>query len=642
MFSARPLFNHRFGPVLVLTLILCLIGFITRCVLFFKTIEFVDASFLRIVGIFGIGLFYDFVVSCFFAVPVAVYCWLVSDTWYRSKWQRISLFTLFTILIMALVIVAGSEIAFWQEFYVRFNFIAVDYLVFTNEVIGSVLESYNMPLIFTGIFLVAAFILFFFRKLLIASQLPVVKFRQRTRTFLLLLLFPLAAFFLVSNKYKNFSDNNFVNELGGNGLYEFGASFWITGLGYEKFYPKNSDAENFVRLRQMLQAPNATFSNDSLSIDRVIKNEGPEKKLNVMLISVESLSADYLGYFGNKEKITPFLDSLIPHSLFFENFYAAGTRTVRGLEALSLSIPPTPGKSILRRPNNEGLFTIGNVLKSKGYAVNFIYGGNSFFDNMGSFFGNNGYTVKDLSSIPTSMINHRTSWGIDDEATLNFTLQQCDLAYNAGKLFFNHTMTLTNHRPYTYPDGRIDIPSAAHTPAGGVKFTDYALRKFMTDAAKKPWFSNTLFVIVADHCSQSAGKNALPVNKYHIPCFVYAPGLVTPAIEARLTSQIDLAPTILGLLNLNYNSRFFGMDVFQTRPSQNRLFISTYQNLGYLKNQQLVILAPMKQPELYTPDFKTGTGIKIPASDTLTMEAIAWYEGASYLFNSGKYKSLPN
>src|SRR6187431_3739918 len=142
MFSLRPLFNHRFGPVLVLTIIICSIGFLTRCVLFYKTIEFAEPSFLHVVGIFSIGLFYDFVVSCFFAVPIAVYCWLVSDNWYRSKWQRISLFTLFTFFIMVLVIVAGSEIAFWQEFYVRFNFIAVDYLVFTNEVIGSVLESY--------------------------------------------------------------------------------------------------------------------------------------------------------------------------------------------------------------------------------------------------------------------------------------------------------------------------------------------------------------------------------------------------------------------------------------------------------------------------------------------------------------------
>lgn len=89
------------------------------------------------------------------------------------------------------------------------------------------------------------------------------------------------------------------------------------------------------------------------------------------------------------------------------------------------------------------------------------------------------------------------------------------------------------------------------------------INKFFKDAQKKPWFNNTLFVIVADHCAKSAGKTDLPVNRYHIPCFIYAPQLITPAIESRLTSQIDLIPTVLGLMNLNYTSRFLGYDIFK-------------------------------------------------------------------------------
>lgn len=640
MSKIKSFFTHRFGPVVVIMLMVCVLSFATRTTLFIKSWTNIDSSPIDFLGIFLVGFLYDVVVGLFFAIPVAIYCWLMKDSWYRSTWQRIPLFIFFSILTFILLVCAGAEIGFWQEFNVRFNFIAVDYIFYTTEVIGSILESYNFTYIFAGIMSVSVGLLMLFRKALFQSQSVSMRFVRRTKFFAAFLLLPLAGYFLVNNSYKKSSNNNYVNELAGNGLYEFGASFWNNSIDYDQFYLEGNELENFAKLRKMLAAPNATFTGDSLSIDRVIKNDSPELKWNVVLISLESLSADYMKYFGNKENITPFFDSLVSESLFFKNFYASGTRTVRGLEALSLGIPPTPGQSIVRRPNNEGLFSLGSVFKSKGYDVGFIYGGNSFFDNMGYFFSHNGYNVLDIDNIPKTLVNHTTSWGIDDEATLNFTLQQCDKSYNQHKLFFNHVMTVSNHRPYTYPDGRIDIKSEMRIPQGGVKYTDYAIHKFLKDAAQKPWFDKTIFVLVSDHCSRSAGKTDLPVNRYHIPCFIYAPKLVTPRIEQKLTSQIDLAPTILGLLNMNYTSRFFGIDVLNTSESQDRIFVSTYQNLGYIRDNRMVILSPEKKITSYQTDFSSGVGVKIPNSDTLTNEAVAWYQGASYLFRSGKYKSI--
>jgi len=637
MKNSSTFFKKRFGPVLVLALIICFVSFITRLILFVKSFSNINFSPIHIIGIFLIGLFYDLVVSSFFAIPVAIYCWLINDTFYKRKVQRVLLFLLFFILIFIIVSVAGSEIVFWNEFNVRFNFIAVDYLVYTNEVLGNIEESYNMPVIISVVVIAVILILFFVRKKLTASQLNSMDFGKRTIYFLLFLLLPLAGYFLVNNRFKNISNNNYVNELGGNGVYEFGAAFWNNELDYNRFYLTRNDTANIKILRTQLQTSNATFVKDPLSVERIIKNDSAEKKWNIVLISVESLSGDYLKYFGNTENITPYLDSLIPQSLFFKNFYASGTRTVRGLEALALAITPTPGQSIVRRPNNEGMFTMGSVLKSKGYDVNFIYGGNSFFDNMGYFFSHSGYTVLDISDIPKSMVNHSTAWGIDDEASFNFCLQECDKSYQNKKLFFNHLMTISNHRPYTYPDGRIDIPSSAQSMQGGVKYTDYAIHKFLTDAAKKPWFNNTLFVIVADHCSRSAGKTDLPVNRYHIPCFIFSPVLVKPVLEQRLASQIDLAPTLLGMMNINYTSRFLGFDLYKTPKDRDRVFISTYQNMGFIKGDELVILSPQKKVAMYQPNFLTGAAIQIPLSDSLTNEAIAWYQGASYLYNSKKY-----
>ena len=620
--------------------ILCSLSLLTRIILLIWSWPNLDHNPLYLLGAFLIGFFYDLVVWGFFAIPVALYCWLMKDSWYQKKWQRIPLFVLFFLVTLILVVNVCAEIVFWDEFNVRYNFIAVDYLIYTTEVLGNIWESYNIPLIIGAVVLVVVLLLFLVRKKLVESQQSSMRFKKRTVFFLCFLLFPLAGYFLVNNRFKDISSNNYINELGGNGIYEFGSAFWNNEIDYNKFYITRNDTANFAILRTMLQAPNATFSGDPLSIERNIRSDSPEHRWNVVLISVESLSGDYLQRFGNKEHITPYLDSLIPHGLWFDQFYASGTRTVRGLEALSLAIPPTPGQSIVRRPDNDDMFTMGSVLKGKGYDCHYIYGGNSFFDNMGKFFSNSSYTVLDKRDIPDSFVHHITAWGIDDEGALDYTIRQCDKSYAAGKLFFNHVMTVSNHRPYTYPEGRIDIPPSSQTIAGAVKYTDYAINKFLKDAQQKPWFINTLFVIVADHCSKSAGKTDLPVNRYHIPCLIYAPQLVKPRIEGRLVSQIDLAPTILGLMNLSYTSRFFGYDINRLAPGKERVFISTYQDMGYIRDGKLVILSPQRRVKTFRPDFTTGANVPEKVSDSLVNEAISWYQGASFLYRSGWYKRV--
>jgi phosphoglycerol transferase MdoB-like AlkP superfamily enzyme len=201
-------------------------------------------------------------------------------------------------------------------------------------------------------------------------------------------------------------------------------------------------------------------------------------------------------------------------------------------------------------------------------------------------------------------------------------------------------MTTSNHRPYTYPDGRIDIPS--HTSRrGAVKYTDYAIGKFIREASKKPWFANTVFVIVADHCASSAGKTDLPVDKYHIPLLIYSPGNIAPGTMDRLMSQIDVGPTVLGLLNFSYVSNFYGFDMFQLEPGRERAFVSTYQSLGYIRQGELVILSPQAKAETFqlSPDNDVARAV---ADDRLTKEAIAWYECASYSFQNGLMKATKN
>jgi phosphoglycerol transferase MdoB-like AlkP superfamily enzyme len=634
--KTNKLLDNRFGPVFLVTVLLCCISLITRLSLLIYSASSVDWSILNLLKIFIIGLFYDLAAASFAVIPIVIYLWLLPSKWYASKFNKILLFIYFFFVVFTLIFNAISEWFFWEEFSVRYNFIAVDYLVYTTEVIGNIRQSYPINSIMAGLVIFTALIVYLLRKSITKSTVTKTGFGKRTKIALVLLCLPVLTYFGVSHKLKYLSKNQYVNELSGNGMYDFGFAFWNNQLDYNTFYKTLPIKSAESILSHLLQvdstAKNGAFKNTS----RTIGSIGTENKMNVVLISVESLSAEFLGTFGNTQHITPQLDSLAKEGLLFNNLYASGTRTVRGLEALSLCIPPTPGQSIVKRPDNKNLFTLGSIFRSKGYNSRFIYGGYGYFDNMNEFFSNNGYQVTDRSSLQDSEIHYSNIWGVADEDLFTLSLRELDQDYKNNKPFFAQIMTVSNHRPYTYPEGRIDIPS--HTGReGAVKYTDYAIGKFIREAKQKPWFSNTLFVIVADHCASSAGKVELPVDKYHIPMIFYSPGHITPGKFEKLTAQIDIGPTILGYLNFSYDSKFFGQDVFKMKDSEERAFISTYQSLGYIKDNKLVILDPNKKAVTYKPDFATGSAVTISADQKLINEAISNYQMASYLYQNGLY-----
>jgi len=198
-------------------------------------------------------------------------------------------------------------------------------------------------------------------------------------------------------------------------------------------------------------------------------------------------------------------------------------------------------------------------------------------------------------------------------------------------------MTTSNHRPFTYPEGRIDIPS--HTGReGAVKYTDYAIGKFIREASKKEWYKNTVFVVTADHCASSAGRTELPIRKYRIPLLIFSPANILPGNENRLMSQIDIAPTLLGLLNFSYASKFYGYDVLRLNKRTERAFISTYQALGFIEGDTMVVLKPGRVTEvrIIGKDNESSRPIQANTERLKSVkEAISWYQAASYAFKHG-------
>jgi len=372
---------------------------------------------------------------------------------------------------------------------------------------------------------------------------------------------------------------------------------------------------------------------------------------NVIFICVESLSGKFLNFFGNDLNITPTLDSLANQSLMFTNLYATGTRTVRGMEAITLSIPPTPGRSIVKREDNQDLYTIGEVFRQQGYERNFFYGGDGYFDNMNTFFGGNGFNIIDRgrgflidnsikttrTNIEDSEVTFENAWGVCDGDIYNKVIKMADISHAEGKLFFNFIMTTSNHRPYTYPENKIDIPSGTGRD-GAVKYTDYAIKEFLNKAKTKPWYENTVFVIMADHCASSAGKGDLDVMNYRIPGLIFNTPLITPQKIDKLCSQIDVFPTLFELFNWNYESNFFGEDVFKMTEEDERAFIGNYRKLGLLKEDKIMILSDQKKANFYQWNSKDNSLNSLPMDDAFLKEATSYYQVADYLYRNNGLK----
>jgi phosphoglycerol transferase MdoB-like AlkP superfamily enzyme len=629
--SALP---ARVAPAIAAGAVFVALATLTRVALVLRP-EAASLALGDLVRSFAYGLLFDLTAAAYAVTPLVLWLVLAPGRLARTRGYRLATVVWFFAACFAALLLAVAEWLFWDEFGARFNFIAVDYLLYTHEVLGNIWQSYPVGWLLGALALAAAAGTAFVARPLWrwsaaplgwARALAVVAAQATVVTGLV---------YFVDSDFKR-SAEDAANELAGNGLYEFFAANRRNELSFERHYATLPLPDAIATVEQAL-GPAQWVEPLGESIERFEPGQGNERRLNVVLVSVESLGAEFLGAYGDPRGLTPNLDRLAKASLWFSRVYATGNRTVRGLEALSLALPPTPGQSIVRRPGNEVLFSLGSVFEDKGYGVLFAYGGYGYFDNMNAFFDANDYRVVDRRSIPSGRIEFENVWGVADEHLYDQVIDEIDRekAAHPGRPVFAHVMTTSNHRPYTYPPGRIDIPSGTGRE-GAVKYSDYALGRLIERARARPWFDDTVFVITADHGANARGTLQVPVDKYLIPVLVYAPAHVAPRRVDRLMSQIDIGPTVLGLLDFSYYTKFLGRDVLRSPPATDRAFVANFQTLGYLRGEEMVILQPKRKVAVVRVVGEAQ--VPVPAGDpSLVREAIAFYQVASYAFHNGLY-----
>ena len=630
-------------PISLLFFLLVLYALLRVVLLIYTGIDLVPVSSWPLVLLKG--LWFDLVVAVTLVAPVLLYAALLPDRWRSSAWhQKLRNVWLF-VSIFVLLFGAVSEITFWIEFSTRLNFIALDYLIYTSEVIRNIRESYPVGWILTAIALLALLLVRLMHRWMREGPPILLRGSQRLGLVAVAVSMPTILLAIANVEQMDGKVSAYADELSGNGLFTLAAAARRNELDYLKFYRTLPDEVLHKTLVGLGVSRPANAALRHVSLEH--QGSSPSKALsmhftrlpkNMVLVSIESLSASFVGSYGGSMGLTPQLDALSQEGLRFEQVYATGTRTARGLEALSLGTPPVPGQAIVRRPANEHLTTLGEILAHQDIDTFFFYGGYGYFDNMNAYFGANHYRVIDRTDIPSERIVFENVWGVADEVLFDTVIDHIDRRKPASRPFFAHVMTTSNHRPYTYPDGRIDIPSPGGRE-GAVKYTDYAIGKFIRDAKTRPWFADTLFVFVADHCASVAGKTKLPVKNYRIPLILYSPGNLKPGVFAPMISQIDLAPSLIDALGRSGSRLFYGRSVFTDEPWSERAFISNYQELGYLKNNKLTVLLPKRRVQAFAVNPETLESTPSAIDEQLMEEAITYYQSASQDFRHGSLRA---
>ena len=461
------LFPGRFALFQVFVVIFLLVSFLLRAGFLIWNFDEVNTGLLALLETFALGFLFDLATVSLLSIPYLLYLVLFPGKWFGTLADRIITMLGFFLGLTVIYFSFFGEITFWDEFQRRYNFIAVDYLIYTYEVVQNINESYPLPVLLGSLLSLVGLTFYLIYRSGVFTRVFYNSTTSGQKIRAAMFWLGIAAFsvLFLSNDRADWSGNRYNNELSKAGIYSFFAAFRNNELPYNKFYRTIDDKKAIGHVKGLYEKYGDEMLHPAKNeILRHVRPKGGTSEAmrpNVIFICIESLSAKYLETFGNSISITPTLDSLATHSVFFSNLFATGTRTVRGMEAITLSIPPTPGRSIVKRQDNTGLFTIGEVFREMGYERNFFYGGDGYFDNMNTFFGGNGFNIVDRGrgylldettgttriNIADEEVTFENAWGVCDADIYNKVLKMADASYDSGKPFFNFVMTTSNHKP---------------------------------------------------------------------------------------------------------------------------------------------------------------------------------------------------
>jgi phosphoglycerol transferase MdoB-like AlkP superfamily enzyme len=565
-----------------------------------------------VASVFLQGLRFDLVLlGIVLLIPVLLFPLLASHRRLVPLWRSF-LVIYFSAMLLVVTFMEFSTPSFVDQFDSRPNILFVEYLEYPREVAATLWAAYKLPLLFAMAFVTAFTVINvrhfreIVRPVLPTGILPALALTPLLLIACLAMVRSTADHRPVNPSTVALSTDPLANDLALSSTYTVLYAIYETrNESRGGFRYANIPTEEIVaEVRNSMHVPTEDFKSDDLPTLHEQRPSMPTaRRKNLVIVVEESLGAEFVGSLGGLD-LTPNIDRLSSEGIWFSNLYATGTRSVRGLEAVVSGFTPTPARSVVKLGKSQrNFFTIADLLRNEGYDTSFIYGGEAQFDNMRRFFMNNGFeSVIDEKDFDAPIFVG--SWGVSDEDLFNRAHQE--FSTKGEQPFFGLVFTSSNHSPFEFPDGRIELyDEEKATVNNAVKYADYALGEFIANAKASNYWENTVFLIVADHNSRVYGSEIVPVERFHIPALILG-GSIAASEFTPVASQIDLAPTLLSLMSVAEQHPMIGHDLTQhdEQGYAGRAIMQFNNTQAYMEGDQVVIMQKDLPVQQFTYRFR--------------------------------------
>ncbi len=525
----------------------------------------------------------------------------------KSLLQRF-LMVWYTVSLTLLVFLEIITPTFILEYDSRPNRLLIEYLIYPKEVFSMLWTGYKLEILISLLSLLLTNVVcgkLFKRNWLANSNASFIS-RIFISVFIIFLVFLGARGALghrpINPSMVSFSTDHLLNDLTLNSSYS--VAFCLKQMRLEnpssEYYGEMPDEQVIDLVRKSTMSNIHSFKDNNFPTRTMHQASYTGKPKNLVILLQESLGARYVGKLGGLP-LTPNLDKLMNEGWNLTNLYATGTRSVRGIEAVITGFTPTPSRAVVKLDKSQrDFFTVAKQLNENGYHTQFIYGGESHFDNMKSFFLGNGFIdIVDFDDF--EKVDFEGSWGASDEDLYDQAHIEFEALNKQSEPFFSLVFTSSNHSPFEYPDGKISqYDEEKHTRNNAAKYADYALGEFIKKAKNSDYWKDTVFLVVADHDSRVGGASLVPIDHFRIPGVILGENIEAKS-DNRLVSQIDLAPTLLSLVGVSGHSPMIGHDLTQEIPSAKQRVMMQYgKSFAYMTPESVTILQSGKKARAFT------------------------------------------